>query len=106
MQQTASAIKLYTNSTKNTSYTDNACSFNTIAGKLDSSNNPLTIGIYYSNTDEHHMLACNGYDTIPSQALYYVDPKGPWSYHEDFTDIYDGNWSQQTGMAYFLDGQW
>lgn len=108
-QQTASALKLYTNSTKNTGYITSSCSFNTIAGKLDSSNNPIIIGIYYSNTDEYHMLASYGYDSVPTKKMYYVDPKGPWTRCDDFSGtygLYDGSGSQQSGIAYFLDGQW
>ncbi|MDK2810957.1 MAG: Papain-like cysteine protease AvrRpt2 [Petroclostridium sp.] len=105
-QQTASAIKLYTNSTKNTGYTNSAYTFNYVAQKLDSSNNPIIIGVNYTNVGEYHMLACYGYDSLPQEKIYFVDPKGPWQESDLFANYFDGVWAKPSGASYFLDGQW
>lgn len=97
LNNAAVAMKLYTNSTKSTSYTTLACSFNKIAEKLDSSNNPVIIAVTYTNKSEDHDLACYGYDTSDSQLAYY-DPKG-WQYEEVYADLFDGVWQTQEGIC-------
>ncbi len=103
--QTAHALEFYTNDTKSTSYTDSTCSFTTIGNKLDSSNNPLVLGIWYISNDYGHAVACYGYTQDDNQ-LYWIDPKlgsyNCWSY----SDYFDGIGARTDGMAFFQDGQW
>lgn len=106
MAQTAKALRYYTDSTKQTGSFEGSCSFNTIAGKMEATNNPIVLAVYYTYTGEHHDLAVHAFNTSYGNGDYlqWVDPKYPSEQEWSYTEYFNG--TNTTGMAYFLPGEW
>lgn len=97
--------KLYTDDTKDAGYTSNTCSYLTLSNKIKNSGHPICMGIYYTNIGENHMLLGRGYqtfDTSSYNSIFYVDPQLGYNQCDKYTDIFDGTYAVQKGMAYFM----
>ncbi|GAU79811.1 hypothetical protein [Fusibacter sp. 3D3] len=78
-----------------------------IVGKLRTSNNPIALGMEFSNGAEH-ALAVHAYDDRNyNQRIFYVDPGPGQATNEYFSwDELQYTGLYVIGTSYYLDGEW